>query len=226
MNLYAEYVELWDFVPTVWQSHLEHVRQDINSIGQHLDWLQERGIEFQPRPERIFAGFDISPECVQVVILGQDPYPTLGHATGLAFSVPGGTHPLPATLRNILAEVDADYGPSICRDGDLHPWHEQGVLLLNRVLTVQVGQSDSHKSLGWQTISEAVVEAVVKVNPEVIGVLWGRQAQQLRGHFLEDYLVESVHPSPLSAYRGFVGSKPFIQVNQLLVSQGKTPIHW
>lgn len=217
---------LWDAVPLEWQQTLLNVQQDILNIGQILQHEANLGKEIAPNYSEIFAALRIPPETVRVVIVGQDPYPTKGHAMGMAFSVPANTRPLPATLRNILAEVEQDCGASKCRDGDLSAWRKQGVLLLNRVLTIEVGSTDSHKSIGWQQVTRAIGQAVVAHNPHTIGVLWGKQAQDLRDLFAKENRVESAHPSPLSAYRGFRGSRPFSQVNAMLLARGESAIQW
>ena len=159
---------------------------------------------------------------IKCVIVGQDPYPTKGNAHGLAFSVPPSVSKIPASLKNIFTELESDLGISTPKHGDLTPWVSQGVLLLNRVLTTQVGQSDAHKGLGWQVITEAIASAAANQNP--VAVLWGKQAQELGDLF--SLKVESVHPSPLSAYRGFFGSKPFSQVNAMLKDTHRTEIDW
>jgi len=226
VNPYSEYVDLWNVVPAVWQPHLSSVRKQIEDLGDALDAMEQQGVKVNPEPSRIFAALDVAPQNVRVVIVGQDPYPNPAHAMGLSFSVPPGTAPLPPSLRNIIAEVTADIGDCAVADGCLVPWLDQGVLLLNRVLTVTSGQSDSHKQLGWQSVTQAILQTVVRVNPGVIAVLWGSQAQQLREIFDPEHVIASVHPSPLSAYRGFLGSRPFSRTNQFLLSGNLEPINW
>jgi uracil-DNA glycosylase len=187
-------------------------------LAQASDW--------QPAPDAIFRALELTPRpMVRVVILGQDPYHTRGRATGLAFSFPPGDPPRDS-LKNILTEVESDTGqphPS----GDLSGWARQGVLLLNTVLTVPVGQAHGHKSWGWSALVSQVLQAVAGDGPKAF-VLWGGPAQKacakLRrtGHFF----VESAHPSPLSVYRGFYGSRPFSAVNDWLTSRGQSPIDW
>jgi len=223
---YAKHVDLWDLVPAAWRSYLEPVGAQINDIGQQLDDYERAGATFNPPRELIFASLQVAPQDVRVVILGQDPYPNSAHAMGLCFSVPEGTKPLPPSLRNILTELSSDIGESSVTQGNLEPWREQGVLLLNRVLTVESGQTDSHKTLGWQPVTEAILAAVVGVNPDVIAVLWGSQAQEVSGMFNPECVIKSVHPSPLSAYRGFLGSRPFSTVNRLLVEHRRTEVNW
>jgi uracil-DNA glycosylase len=198
----------------------------MESIGHRLDESERAGVTINPSRDLIFAALQVAPRDVRVVILGQDPYPNSAHATGLSFSVPEGTRPLPPSLRNILTELASDVGESAVSQGNLEHWREQGVLLLNRVLTVQSGQTDSHKNLGWQAVTEAILEAVIAENPNVIAVLWGSQAQQVSRMFNAECVIKSVHPSPLSAYRGFFGSRPFSMVNRLLVEHQHAEIIW
>jgi uracil-DNA glycosylase len=156
------------------------------------------------------------------VIVGQDPYPTPGNAMGLAFSTPPSVKKIPQSLKNIFAELENDQGIAPPTTGDLSHWSSAGVLLLNRILTTRQGESNAHTDIGWQRITDHIATELGK--RDVVAVLWGKQAQELSGFFR--HKVESVHPSPLSAYRGFFGSKPFTQVNQLLISQGREPIDW
>jgi len=178
--------------------------------------------EITPPFDSIFRAFSIELASVRCVIVGQDPYPTPGNAMGLAFSVSPAIERIPQSLKNIYTELQADQGIAIPRNGDLSLWSSAGVLLLNRVLTTRQGQSNAHCDIGWQTITSHIASELGK--RDVVAILWGKQAQELSSYFT--YKVESVHPSPLSAYRGFFGSKPFTQVNQLLISQGREPIDW
>lgn len=209
-----------------WQLLLQNVRADVEQIEKVISQDCAQGQRIIPREEDIFRALKIPPNAIRVVIMGQDPYPNPLHACGLSFSVPSGTNPMPPTLRNILQEVQADIGSVKVQDGDLSPWTEQGVLLLNRVLTVVAHKSDSHRKIGWQTITERILEATVQSNPNVIAILWGNQALEVRQLFKPENVIVSAHPSPLSAYRGFTGSKPFSQVNQNLVNRGEVPIIW
>lgn len=213
-------------MPSIWQPHLECVRPTIEGISEKLQHQIDSGVQINPVRGQIFAALRVAPQDVRVIILGQDPYPNATHAMGLSFSVPSGTTPLPPSLRNIIAEVSADVGECSVAQGSLEPWIEQGVLMLNRVLTVETGKSDSHKTVGWQVVTEAILHAVVRINPEVIAVLWGSQAQQVREIFNPERVIASVHPSPLSAYRGFLGSRPFSAVNRLLVERNQSPVIW
>lgn len=177
-----------------------------------------------PDPQRFAALRRTPPEATRVVILGQDPYPTPGHANGLAFSVTPGT-PLPKSLGNIYRELKEDIG-STPPDGDLTPWADQGVLLLNTVLSVPEGDAGGHARLGWQRLTEQVL-ARLSDRPRAF-LLWGRHAQSMRRHVAGDehLFIETPHPSPLSAHRGFFGSKPFSRINHWLDQRGQTTIRW
>lgn len=181
-----------------------------------------------PPPERLFAAFAATPpERVRAVILGQDPYHGEGQANGLAFSVRAGT-PLPPSLRNVFAELAADLGAQR-RDGDLSDWAAQGVLLLNTVLTVEKDRANSHRDLGWQRFTDEVIAALAALPQPVAFVLWGAQAQKKLPLLRSDsprLVLQSAHPSPLSAYRGFFGSRPFSQINRFLTAQGEPAIRW
>jgi uracil-DNA glycosylase len=163
---------------------------------------------------------------VRVLVVGQDPYPTPGHAVGLAFSVGAGVRPVPRSLANIFTELHTDLGCPPPSNGDLTPWAEQGVLLLNRVLTVRAGAPASHRDLGWQAITARAVEALVQRGGPLVAVLWGNQAQEVRPNLRGVPIVASPHPSPLSATRGFFGSRPFSRVDALLAEQGAPPMRW
>lgn len=209
---------LFEQIHPEWQFELKVFEELIENIDASL---QNR--EITPTRDQIFRALTDPIESTRVVIFGQDPYPTQGHANGLAFSVDKSISPLPASLRNIYKELQDDLGVTRT-NGDLGDWAEQGVMLINRILTTDVGKSLSHERLGWQEITESVARVLGKRN--VIGVLWGNSAQQLRTHFSEHSSITSVHPSPLSAYRGFFGSKPFSQVNATLSSRGFSEINW
>ena len=179
--------------------------------------------EYIPAAIDIFAALKLSPSDVRVIIVGQDPYPNPEHAMGLAFSVRESVSTLPASLKNIFTELESDLGikPS---NGDLSRWASQGVLLLNRALTVKPGEPASHSKIGWYELTETIISNVAKSG--AIGVLWGNDAQTLAKYFSKDDLFTAPHPSPLSVYRGFYGSKPFSKVNNRLVEKGLTPIKW
>ena len=179
--------------------------------------------EYIPAAIDIFAALKLSPSDVRVIIVGQDPYPNPEHAMGLAFSVRESVSTLPASLKNIFTELESDLGikPS---NGDLSRWASQGVLLLNRALTVKPGEPASHSKIGWYELTETIISNVAKSG--AIGVLWGNDAQTLAKYFSKDDLFTAPHPSPLSVYRGFYGSKPFSKVNNRLIEKGLTPIKW
>lgn len=204
-------------------------QQQLNTVLQSVAAEDAKGIEvFPPQGQRFTALNVINPDQVKVVILGQDPYPTPGNAHGLAFSVIPGTK-IPASLRNMFKEIESDIGrPSLCAGtGNLLPWAEQGVLLLNTTLTVQSGAAGSHEKLGWQAITLAWLQALVQINPKIVFLLWGSHAQKLKAFLHQEArCLLSVHPSPLSAYRGFFGCRHFSQVNALLQDEGKAIINW
>ena len=178
---------------------------------------------FIPEEQSIFRALQISPDQVKVVIVGQDPYPNPKHAMGLAFSIPDGVAPLPKSLKNIFTELKDDLAIDRLK-GDLSDWANQGVLLLNRSLTVESGKSDSHSNIGWQDFTEKIIQAAAKNGS--LAILWGNEAQKVSYLFADADVFKSAHPSPLSAYRGFFGSKPFSKVNNRLREKGLTPIKW
>jgi uracil-DNA glycosylase len=180
--------------------------------------------EFIPVVDRIFAPLSIPFDEVKVVIVGQDPYPNPENADGFAFSVRPEVSPLPPSLVNIFKELESDCGVSMPTDGNLERWSQQGVLLINRTLTTTPGQSHAHQRAGWLQITETIISAVARNG--AIGILWGGNAHQLSDYFGSDKAIKSAHPSPLSAYRGFFGSKPFSKVNHILAESGQTPIKW
>jgi uracil-DNA glycosylase len=211
--------------------------RDLDSLHVHSSWgpvfepiqglidevlSQISHEEIAPPRELVFRAFEMDLASVRCVIVGQDPYPTLGNAMGLAFSVAPTVTKIPQSLKNIFIELENDVGISSPPHGDLSRWSTSGVLLLNRVLTTKLGESNAHNHIGWQEITNHI--AIELGRRDVVSILWGKQAQELSNHF--EYKVIGVHPSPLSAYRGFFGSKPFSQVNQLLDSLGRTPIDW
>jgi len=203
-----------------WQNELSCLKAQLDSISQRIAVAPTN-----PGSDKIFRAIDRPISESKVVIVGQDPYPNPDHACGLAFSIPATTtQALPPTLRNILTELREDIGASTAENGDLSPWSGQGVILLNRILTTKPGESLAHKGWGWQAITNVVVQRLASQG--AIFVLWGRFAQELAPLIPEAQRIESVHPSPLSAYRGFFGSKPFSRANELLQQRGLSPIHW
>ncbi len=190
-----------------------------------IDQIEERllNIDCAPEFENVFRTLSRSIESSRVVIFGQDPYPSKGHANGLAFSVNKSVSPLPPSLRNIFAELATDVGVERL-DGDLTDWFSQGVLLVNRVLSTEVGTSLAHSDFGWEEVTQSIAQELGK--REVVAILWGKNAGELSSFFPAERRIESVHPSPLSAYRGFFGSKPFSRCNQILLSNNQNVINW
>jgi uracil-DNA glycosylase len=190
-----------------------------------IDQIEERllSIDCAPEFENVFRSLSRSIESSRVVIFGQDPYPSKGHANGLAFSVNKSVSPLPPSLRNIFAELASDVGVERL-DGDLTDWLSQGVLLVNRVLSTEVGTSLAHSDFGWEEVTQSIAQELGK--REVVAILWGKNAGELSSFFPAERRIESVHPSPLSAYRGFFGSKPFSRCNQILLSNNQSVINW
>ncbi|MCJ8292324.1 MAG: uracil-DNA glycosylase [Crocinitomicaceae bacterium] len=182
-----------------------------------------------PKEDQIFRAFDACPfDEVKVVILGQDPYPTKGHAHGLCFSVEPTIRPLPKSLNNIYKELEADLGVVPRENGDLSHWAEQGVLLLNSVLTVREGEANSHKNHGWECFTDAVIEKLAEKREGIVYILWGNKAQE-KGKVVDaakNRILTSPHPSPLSSYRGFFGSKPFSKTNDYLSTMEKKKVQW
>lgn len=201
-----------------WQVELELHKDVIEGIDKFL--IDRR---FAPEYNLIFRALSQAVDSTRVVIFGQDPYPTKGVANGLAFSVDASVKTIPASLRNIFKELEEDLGVTRS-NGDLSDWADQGVMLINRILSTEVGRSLAHNTLGWQQITQKVAQ--VLGDRDVIAVLWGGSALELKGYFREESIVSSVHPSPLSAYRGFFGSSPFSQVNEKLVQKGLPQILW
>lgn len=174
--------------------------------------------------DRILAPLSTSLDEIKVVIVGQDPYPNAEYADGFAFSVQPEVSPFPASLINIFKELESDLGTPMPADGNLERWSRQGVLLINRTLTTIPGESHAHQRSGWMAITEAIIGVVASKG--AVGILWGGNAQQMSEHFDSSRVIKSAHPSPLSAYRGFFGSKPFSQCNSILREIGQTEISW
>jgi uracil-DNA glycosylase len=199
--------------------------QDVSTIGREL---ARRSVAeaITPEPDLVFRALELPANQVKVVIVGQDPYPTAGHAMGLSFSLPPHTHPLPPSAKNIRTELASDLGIELGDGFDLTSWAEQGVLLLNRHLTTAVGQPGAHSGLGWDQVTNQIISSLATSHPRFVAILWGAQAQQLRPVLGVLPRIESAHPSPLSARRGFFGSSPFSRTNSLLVQMGHSPIDW
>ena len=215
---------LSSLVPDHWKEVLQDYNSQIDELGTKLQKQADQGERILPDKKHLFRALELKPEQVKVIIVGQDPYPNISDAIGLSFAVPPRKTGLPGSLLNIQKEIMTDIGSTTTADGDLTKWAGQGVMLLNRVLTVTAGESGSHSKLGWQEITEKIVAHCANLG--AVGLLWGSSARELAHLFSEDCLVQGVHPSPLSAHRGFLGSKPFSRVNQLLENKGKTPIIW
>ena len=212
-------MSLFDQLHPDWQEALSQLRGQIDLIDSKLQTA-----DLAPEYENVMRALSVSIESISVVIIGQDPYPTPGHAHGLAFSVSSSVTPLPASLRNIFMELESDVGIPMSANGDLSRWAEQGVLLLNRILTTKSGYSLKHELLGWQEITNEIARTLGQRS--VVAILWGKNAQELSHLFVPGLTITSAHPSPLSSYRGFFGSKPFSQTNQLLESIGLPAIRW
>lgn len=216
---------LEEIIDPSWAKVLAPVEPQIRQMGELLRQDLAEGNNYLPAGPNILRAFAYPFEDVKVLILGQDPYPTVGNATGLAFSV-GADMPLPASLRNIYQEIEDDLSVPAPPNGDLTGWAEQGVCLLNRVLTVSPGRAGSHRGRGWEQVTAHAVQALANRDAPLVAVLWGRDAQSAEPLLGATPVVKSYHPSPLSASRGFFGSKPFSKVNELLELQGATPINW
>lgn len=215
-----------------WKNALEH---SFNQPYFHelIKFVKQEYAQFPesvfPKGSQIFRAFDSCPfDQLKVVILGQDPYPSRGHAHGLCFSCDTQVRPLPKSLQNIYKELESDLGVKAPLSGDLNHWAEQGVLLLNSILTVREGQPLSHANRGWERFTDEVIETINQKKERVIFILWGSPAQQKGSRIDESkhLVLKAPHPSPLSAYRGFFGSRPFSKVNLELEKMGKTGIAW
>jgi uracil-DNA glycosylase len=209
-----------------WAEALAPVEDVISRMGSFLREEIAAGRTYLPPGERILRAFERPLADVRVLVVGQDPYPTPGHAVGLSFSVAPDVRPLPRSLVNIFKELYDDLGVGPPSNGDLTPWADQGVLLLNRVLTVAPGAAGSHRGRGWEAVTERAITALAERGGPLAAILWGRDAQSLKPMLGSIPWVESPHPSPLSASRGFFGSRPFSRVDDLLVRQGGSPVDW
>ncbi len=217
---------LSELVHPTWVPALEPVAEQVADLGQMLRGEIAAGRAYLPPGDRVLRAFADPFEAVRVLVVGQDPYPTPGHAIGLSFAVERSVRPLPRSLQNVYAELASDTGLEPPAHGDLSGWAAQGVLLLNRVLTVASGNPGSHRGRGWEDVTDAAVRALVARGTPLVAVLWGRDAQALAPLLGQTPTVTSVHPSPLSASRGFFGSRPFSQVDAALVAQGSAPVDW
>ena len=218
---------LQDLVHPTWLPVLAGQQENLATIGEFLRAQTAEGHRWFPRGDHILRAFTQPLDDVRVLITGQDPYPTPGHAVGLSFSVAPDTRPLPRSLQNIFTELVDDLGVPRPTCGDLTPWSRQGVLLLNRVLTVRSGEPGSHRGIGWEEFTEAAIRGLVaRPDAPLVAILWGRDAQSLAPMLDDTPIISSAHPSPMSADRGFFGSRPFSRANDLLDELGGEPVSW
>ncbi|MFB0631274.1 uracil-DNA glycosylase [Streptomyces sp. AB3(2024)] len=215
-----------EIVEPGWARALEPVAGQIAAMGDFLRGEIAAGRTYVPSGANVLRAFQQPFDEVKVLIVGQDPYPTPGHAMGLSFSVAPEVSPWPPSLDNIFRELHADLGTGRPLNGDLTPWTRQGVLLLNRALTTAPRKTGGHRGKGWEAVTEQAIRALAARGKPLVSVLWGRDARNLRPLLGELPAVESVHPSPMSATNGFFGSRPFSKTNELLVGQGAEPVDW
>jgi len=209
-----------------WAAALAPVADRIHAMGDFLRGELAAGRRYLPAGDKVLRAFQQPLSDVRVLIVGQDPYPTPGNPVGLSFSVAPDVRRLPPSLINIFREYTADLGFPAPATGDLTPWSERGVLLLNRVLTVQPGKPGSHRGQGWEEVTDQAIRALAARETPLVGILWGRDARSLAPLLGSVPLIESAHPSPNSADRGFFGSRPFSRANALLEKQGAAPVDW
>ncbi|WP_350350013.1 uracil-DNA glycosylase [Agromyces sp. G08B096] len=209
-----------------WAAALAPVAADIARMGEFLRAEVAAGRGYLPAGDRVLRAFSQPLDRVRVLIVGQDPYPTPGHPIGLSFAVEAHVRPIPRSLANIYRELADDIGVQPPQHGDLGAWSRNGVMLLNRVLTVRPGTPASHRGKGWERVTDHAIRVLVERGTPLVAILWGRDAQGLRPMLGDTPVIESVHPSPLSASRGFFGSKPFSRANALLAEQGAEPVDW
>jgi len=217
---------LENLVAADWAAALAPVTGAIHAAGDFLRAEVAAGRTYLPAGDEVLRAFARPMAQVRVLVVGQDPYPTPGHPMGLSFSVQPQVRPLPRSLENIFRELVDDVGVARPATGDLSPWADRGVMLLNRVLTVRTGAPASHRGKGWEVVTDRAIAALVERGGPLVAVLWGRDAQSLAPALGDVPIVRSAHPSPLSAHGGFFGSRPFSQVNALLVAQGAEPMDW
>lgn len=217
---------LAELVDPGWATALAPVEPQITAMGRFLRDEIAAGRPYLPAGPHVLRAFQRPFADVRVLVVGQDPYPTPGHAVGLSFSVAPDVTPLPPSLRNIFDELVADLGVPRPTTGDLTPWADHGVLLLNRALTVRPGAPASHRGKGWEDVTDAAIRALAARGGPLVAILWGSDARKLAPLLGPVPRIESVHPSPLSARNGFFGSRPFSRANALLVEQGGEPVDW
>lgn len=209
-----------------WAAALAPVAPTIAELGGFLRAETEAGRGYLPAGEHVLRAFRAPLDDVRVLIVGQDPYPTPGHPIGLSFAVDRHVRPLPRSLANISRELVDDLGAAPLVHGDLTPWSANGVMLLNRVLTVEPGAPGSHRGRGWEAVTDHAIRSLVARDAPLVAILWGKDAQRLAPLLGSTPVIESAHPSPLSASRGFFGSRPFSRANALLEAQGADPVDW
>ncbi len=209
-----------------WALALAPVDEQIAAMGRFLREELAAGRTYLPLGDHVLRAFARPLADVRVLVVGQDPYPTPGHPIGLSFAVAPDVRPVPRSLANIYRELSDDLGIAPAPHGDLTAWADQGVMLLNRVLTVRPGEAASHRGKGWEDITACAIQALAARGGPCVAILWGRQAQSLTPMLGSIPWIESAHPSPLSASRGFFGSRPFSRVNQMLAEQGGHPVDW
>ena len=217
---------LSELVEPGWAAALAPVADQVGVMGQFLRDEIAAGRGYLPAGPHVLRAFTQPLAAVRVLIVGQDPYPTPGHPVGLSFSVAPDVRPLPRSLQNILTEYQADLGLPHPSSGDLTAWAEHGVLLLNRVLTVQPGKPASHRGKGWEAVTDQAISALVARDEPLVAILWGRDAQSLQPALVDVPTIMSPHPSPMSADRGFFGSRPFSRANEHLDELGVDPVAW
>ena len=217
---------LADLVEAGWAQALAPVAGQVAAVGEFLRAEVAAGRTYLPSGDNVLRAFTQPFADVRVLIVGQDPYPTPGHPIGLSFAVERHVRPIPRSLQNIYRELRSDLGIATPEHGDLSAWSRQGILLLNRVLTVRPGASASHRGKGWEAVTEQAIRALVARGTPLVAILWGRDAQTLRPMLGDVPLVACAHPSPMSADRGFFGSKVFSRANALLTEQGAEPVDW
>ena len=217
---------LSELVERGWAQALAPVAGQVAAMGEFLRAEITAGRGYLPAGSHVLRAFTQPLDDVRVLVVGQDPYPTPGHPVGLSFSVAPEVRPLPRSLQNILREYSDDLGLPMPSCGDLTPWAEHGVLLLNRVLTVQPGKPASHRGKGWEAVTDAAIAALVARDQPLVAILWGRDAQSLRPALVDVPTIASSHPSPMSADRGFFGSRPFTRANAYLEELGEGPVDW
>lgn len=217
---------LSETVEAGWAEALAPVADKIAAMGDFLRAEVAAGRRYLPAGDNVLRAFRQPFHGVRVLIVGQDPYPTPGHPVGLSFSVAPDVRPLPKSLINIFQEYGTDLGHPPPANGDLSPWAERGVLLLNRALTVAPGRPNSHQGKGWEDVTEQAIRALSQRGGPLVAILWGRNARNLRPLLEPVPCIESAHPSPMSAASGFFGSRPFSRANAALTSQGADPVDW